>query len=269
MIRLPQPHLPVVTISDRGRQRQNNEDRLRVSGLARAHTPEQPLLLAVLADGMGGHQAGEVAAELAVTKVEEYVIEHGDTLPPIPLLVEALRYASQVIYTQGQRNPDQSGMGATCTCALIQEKHLYIANVGDSRVYLIRNGHPYRLSVDHTWVQEALDNGWITREEAIHHPQAHMIRQFLGSANPPEVDVRLRLSAHESDQQSHANQGLLLESGDVVLLCSDGLSDLVEDEEMAHLLTHWPPESATKLLVDLANQRGGHDNISLIVISVP
>jgi protein phosphatase len=269
MIRLPQPHLPVVMLSDRGRQRQKNEDRLRVSALATDHAPDQPLLLAVLADGMGGHQAGEVAAELAVTKVEEFVLEHGDTLAPLPLLVEALRYASQVIFTQGQRNPNQSGMGATCTCALIQEKRLFIANVGDSRVYLIRNGRPYRLSVDHTWVQEALDNGWITREEALNHPQAHMIRQFLGSPTPPDVDLRLRLSSQESDRQAQANQGLHLEAGDYILLCSDGLSDLVEDEEMAHLLTRQPMERATRLLVDLANQRGGHDNISLIVISVP
>lgn len=269
MIRLPQPHLPVIALSDCGRQRRNNEDRFRVCALADPRAPEAPVLLAILADGMGGHQAGEVAAELAVTMVEAFVLEHGDSLSPPSLLFEALRHASQVIYEQAQRNPDQTGMGATCACAWIQKGRLYIANVGDSRVYLIRRGQSQRLSVDHTWVQEALDNGWITREEALHHPQAHMIRQFLGSATPPEVDLRLRLSAQESDLQARANQGLHLNHGDFVLLCSDGLSDLVDDEEMARLLNLHPMEQAAKILVDLANQRGGHDNITLILIGIP
>ncbi|MCX8024365.1 MAG: hypothetical protein N3A60_04100, partial [Thermanaerothrix sp.] len=113
------------------------------------------------------------------------------------------------------------------------------------------------------------DSGWITREEALNHPQAHMIRQFLGSPIPPDVDLRLRLSTQESDHQAQANQGLDLKAGDRLLLCSDGLSDLVEDEEMAHLLTSQPMVRAARLLVDLANQRGGHDNISLILIGVP
>lgn len=266
---MPQPHLPVVTLSDRGRQRRTNEDRFRVCALTNPHTPEIPVLLAILADGMGGHQAGEVAAELAVTKVEEFVLDHGDNLSPPSLLFEALRYASQIIYEQAQHNPDQSGMGATCTCAWIQGERLYIANVGDSRVYLIRNGASQRLSVDHTWIQEALDNGWITREEALNHPQAHMIRQFLGSATPPEVDLRLRLSAQESDLQARANQGLRLKHGDFVLLCSDGLSDLIDDEEIARLLNLYPMEQAARTLVDLANQRGGYDNITLVLISIP
>jgi len=269
MIRASQPHLPVVAISDRGRQRHSNEDRYRISAFVGKKDPAEPMLLAVLADGVGGHLAGEVAAELAVEQIERYVETHAERLPPELLLAEAMRHAGEVIYHQGETNPLQRGMGATCVAALIAGLRLYIANVGDSRIYLMRERQTLRLSTDHTWIQEALDLGLITPEEALTHPNAHIIRQYLGSAQPPEVDLRLRLQPNESNAQALANQGMLLKAGDRLLLCSDGLSDLVHDDEIGHILQHHPLEEAASMLVDLANLRGGHDNITLIIIGVP
>lgn len=269
MIRSQQAHLPVVALTDPGMRGKNNEDRFVVVALRSSEGSEPPALLAVLADGIGGHRAGEVAAEMAVNLISAYVLENGDKLPPTTLLEEAITTASSTIYDHARSNREKNGMGATCVCAYILGNQLFTASVGDSRIYLLRSGKIHQLTTDHTWIQEALERGLISPEQTQNHPNSHVIRRFLGSPTPPQVDLRLRLNGGESDDQARNNQGLHLQEGDRLLLCSDGLTDLVSDEEILGLLESQPAHQAAESLIELANQRGGHDNITLLVVEVP
>lgn len=269
MIRSQQAHLPVVALTDPGMRGKNNEDRFAVVALRSSEGSNPPALLAVLADGIGGHRAGEVAAEMAVNLISAYVLENGDKLPPTTLLEEAIITASSTIYDHARSHREKNGMGATCVCAYILGDRLFTASVGDSRIYLLRRGKIHQLTTDHTWIQEALERGLILPEQAQNHPNSHVIRRFLGSPTPPQVDLRLRLNGGESDDQAINNQGLHLQEGDRLLLCSDGLTDLVSDEEILGLLESQPARKAAESLIELANQRGGHDNITLLVVEAP
>ncbi len=269
MIRSQQAHLPVVALTDPGMRGKNNEDRFAVIALRHNEPDSPPALLAVLADGIGGHRAGEVAAEMTVNLIAGYVLENGDQLHPPDLLEEAITAASATIYEHAQVNREKNGMGATCACAYVLGDRLYTASVGDSRIYLLRNGSIHQLTTDHTWIQEALERGLISPEQALNHPNSHVIRRFLGSPTPPQVDLRLRLNGGESDEQARDNQGVRLKEGDRLLLCSDGLTDLVSDEEILAALETQPAQQAAKSLIQLANQRGGHDNITVLVIEAP
>jgi serine/threonine protein phosphatase PrpC len=161
-------------------------------------------------------------------------------------------------------------MGATCACVWIEGNRLYTAYIGDSRIYLIRDGKIQRLTVDHTWVQEAIEKGVITPEQARDHPNVHVIRRHLGSVELPDVDFRLRLSGEDNDEQARKNQGTRLKIGDVLLMCSDGLTDLVWDDEILRLVTTRNAlKSAAHDLVEQANERGGYDNITVVLIGVP
>jgi len=123
-------------------------------------------------------------------------------------------------------------MGTTCACAWVIGSQLFIASVGDSRVYLLRNGSLIQLTVDHTWVQEAVEKGILGPEDVRNHPNVHVIRRYLGSSKTPQADTRLRLAKEETDTQAHSNQGLCLLPGDLLLLCTDGLTDVVEDADI-------------------------------------
>ena len=269
MIRTKKTHLPVAAITNEGKRGKNNEDRYAISSfkLDSIHG-SLPVLLAVVSDGVGGHRAGEVASEMTVNIFTD-VVQKSDGRDPQAALSLAVKTASNQIFSLGQTTGDFEGMGATVASILIIGHRLYSATVGDSRIYLMHNGAAQQLSVDHTWVQEALNAGLITPAEADSHPNQHVIRRYLGYSKPPEADVRMRLSANETDLQSVNNQGLLLFKGDSILLCSDGLSDLVTAEEMYAFLNAHPLESALNALVALANSRGGHDNITISVVQVP
>lgn len=269
MKRVHRSHLPVLAQTHAGMRGKNNEDRYGVTAFRLEDANRTPALLAVLCDGIGGHRAGEVAAEIAVNRISAAVAEFGESSDPTEVLQKAVISASQAIYQQAKSNHHQEGMGATCACAFIINRRLYLTNVGDSRAYLLRGGAIQQLTTDHTWIQEALEKGVLTPEQAEGHPNMHVIRRFLGSPQPPEADLRLHLAEGENDQAARANQGLLLKDGDLLLLCSDGLTDLVADEEIAEALYHQPLQDAADGLVQLANARGGHDNITLITIQVP
>ncbi len=269
MRRIEKSHLPVQAYTHAGMRGKNNEDRYGVSAFQMEGAGRPKVLLAVLADGIGGHRAGEVAAEMAVDVISAVVADKGGKLPPPQLLQSAIQTAGQAIYKQARSNNHQEGMGATTACALIVGLRLYTASVGDSRIYLLRDGSLRQLTTDHTWVQEALERGILKPEETHNHPNAHVIRRFLGSPQPPEPDLRLRLRRDEDDAQALANQGLQLRGGDIILLCSDGLTDLVRDEEISSALLNHPIDHAAQELINLANSRGGHDNITLILIQVP
>lgn len=226
------------------------------------------MVFAVLCDGIGGHRAGEVAAEMAVDSISQAIAE-SDGHHPQQALREAIQLASEKIFAHAQQNPAQQGMGSTCACAWVIGDRCYTATVGDSRIYLVRGKHIQQLSTDHTWIQEALDSGALKPAEVRGHPNAHVIRRFLGSSTPPQVDFRITLKPGESDSQAEANQGFHLQPGDQVLLCSDGLSDLVHAEEMLTALRNYPFAEVGQALITLANARGGHDNITLIALKKP
>ena len=262
-------HLVTCSISDPGSQGRINEDSYQISSFTISEDDETPVLLAVIADGIGGHKAGEVASKIAVATITSSVAE-SDGSDPIWILKSALLEANHAITVEAEDDDSRSGMGSTVVCALIIDQALYIATLGDSRIYLIRDRVVQQLNVDHTWVQEAVDSGVITLEEARNHPRRHLIRSYLGSSSPIQPDLRLYLSLAENQEQAKANQGLPIVPGDQVLLCTDGLTDLVSDEEILEILeSGGDQEELMKKLVDMANLRGGHDNITIILIQEP
>lgn len=268
MISGEQAHLYVAAISHPGMKGKNNEDRYAVSAHRLGEKDLTPSLLAIVADGVGGHRAGEVAAEMAVEIISQKVSE-SDASQAALTLREAIVQASQAIYEQAMADLRRQGMSTTCACAWVIGDRLYTASVGDSRIYLVRNQSIQQLTTDHTWVQEAIEGGALTPEQARNHPNAHVIRRHLGSQQQVVPDLRLRLDPGENDSQAEANQGMRLLPGDRLLLCSDGLTDLVEDEEILEALTIWGKDEALQRLANLANDRGGHDNITIIALQVP
>jgi PPM family protein phosphatase len=227
--------------SHRGRVRDGNEDALLMKQSVFA-----------VADGMGGHLAGEVASATALDPVEEL---DGRVFPDATAAVTALRDA--VVAANGrvsqlaEDNPEYRGMGTTLTAALVEGRRLHVAHVGDSRAYLLRDGHFSQLTDDHTFVQHLIDEGQITREEAANHPQRSIITRAIGVS--PEVDV----DSMSLDLQPH----------DQLLLCSDGLTGVVPDGEIADTLQRESdPDAAVKALIDRANAAGGPDNITVVLL---
>ena len=267
MKRTPRAHLNVEAQSHPGMTGKNNEDRYAVASFVIGTTEKTPVLFAVLADGIGGHRAGEVAAELAVNHIME-VVAKSDGHHTNSTLENAVADASDAIAAHSSSDENLKGMGSTCATAWIIGDRLHTASVGDSRIYLIRGGRIQQLTVDHTWIQEAIEKGVLTPEAAREHPNVHVIRRYLGSPVPPEPDFRMKLFNDESDQHAENNQGMQLQPGDAILLCSDGLTDLVWNDEILEMVRAKPNlKEAAGALIDLANSRGGHDNITIILIS--
>jgi protein phosphatase len=269
MIRIDRAHLNFAAHTHAGMTGKNNEDRYAVTSYQLSESDATPVLFAVLADGIGGHSAGEVAAELAVDHITQTVAE-SDAQHPKKILEKAIHEASDAIAGHASATPEQQGMGATCACVWVIGSQLYTASVGDSRIYILREGRIQQLTTDHTWVQEALEKNVITPDYARDHPNIHVIRRYLGSPEPPEVDFRLRLYDSETDALADGNQGMQLYPGDTLLICSDGLTDLVWNDEIGEIIrTRSGLKAAAQGLVEMANQRGGHDNITVVLISVP
>ncbi|MGE5508735.1 MAG: Stp1/IreP family PP2C-type Ser/Thr phosphatase [Chitinophagales bacterium] len=221
--------------SDPGLVRPTNEDRYGVL----------PGLL-VVADGMGGVQAGEVASQMVVDRLMTYPFE----APGPEELKAAVAEANLAIFRAAGERPEWHGMGTTVTAALLREDRCFIAQVGDSRAYLIRDGEIRRLTNDHSLVGELLRNGSISPQEAMLHPQRNLLTRALGTSAEVLVDL--------------VEVGLMFD--DILVLCTDGLTGLVPDEElMAEVLRHADPQAAAEGLVGLANARGGTDNITVIV----
>jgi PPM family protein phosphatase len=229
--------------SDVGRVRQINEDRLLV---------RDDLGLYAVADGVGGHQAGEVASQTSVETLEEAFLE-----PSTDGLVDAIKAANEAVWRLAQSAAEKRGMGTTLTAlALVQEDgedHLAVANVGDSRVYLFQRGDLVQVSEDHSLVGELEREGQLTREEALVHPQRSIITRALGMDPEIEVDT----------------WQLLPYAGDRLLLCSDGLTNEVPDDRIAATLRRISdPQEAAADLVRQARAHGGNDNITVVVVDV-
>ncbi len=260
-------HLKVEAFTHPGMSGKKNEDRYAVT--AYANEAGLPVLFAVLSDGIGGHRAGEVAAELAVNYIVEGVAQSNGKDPP-EIMQSAIHNASEAIASRSASKTEQEGMGATCACVWVEGDRLYAVHIGDTRIYLVRDGKIQRLTIDHTWVQEALERGIINAEQARTHPNVHVLRRHLGSVELPDVDFRLVKRPGENDEDARRNQGLPLLPGDILLMCTDGLTDLIWDDEILRLITTRNSlKSAAEDLVARANERGGHDNITVILIGVP
>jgi len=269
MIRTQRAHLNVEAHTHAGMTGKNNEDRYAVASFFNNAQERVPVLFAVLADGIGGHRGGEVAAELAVNHIMQSIAK-GDGKYSLHLIENAVSEASDAIAAHSSSNDELKGMGSTCVIAWIIADKLYTSYVGDSRIYLLRGGRIQQLTTDHSWVQEAIEKGIITPEMAHDHPNVHVIRRYLGSPVPPDPDFRLTLFDGEGAHHPENNQGVQLLPNDVVLLCSDGLTDLVWNDEILEVVRSKSSiKDAARTLVDMANERGGHDNITVVLISVP
>lgn len=227
------------TASHKGRVRTNNED----SVFPESSGSDDEALL-VLADGMGGHVAGEVASRIAI----ETTVEAGGSVK------DRVAAANRAILEQVDRDPALAGMGTTITLLELKaDRKGTFAHVGDSRAYLLRTGTLQQVTTDHTIVTEYLRAGKITADQAADHPQRHMLTRALGLISDVEIDVFDRT----------------FEPGDRVLLCSDGVSDMIDDGEIAEALaSKETAEEAVWELVERANRAGGQDNVTAIVVDI-
>lgn len=238
--------IDAASATDTGQIRVANQDAYGV------FTDADNARLFVVADGMGGHQGGETASRVAVETIGE-VFRRSDEGPETTLL-DAFRAANLRIWQMAQGDEHLLGMGTTGVALLLASGGpLWLAHVGDSRAYRYRNGVLERLTVDHSMVEHMREHGLITAEEAENHPDRNVILRSLGVQPTVEVDM----SAVPS------------EPGDRYLLCSDGLSGVVPEAEIAAVLEHNRPADAARLLVDLANQRGGPDNVTVQLVQIP
>ncbi len=231
--------------SDRGRRRPLNED---------CFLADQERGLFVVADGMGGHAAGEVASRLAVETVQRVLREKTEPQEEPPSRIErAMREANQAIVQRTQASPDLQGMGTTLVLALVERGTAWIGYVGDSRAYRIREGAIEQLTHDHSWVGEQMRLGQLSPEEASRHPWRHVITRALGSHEQVEAEVWAEP----------------LRKGDLILLCSDGLNSMVGEEQIlaAVRCAGADLDSACRQLIDLANQCGGEDNVTVVLVA--
>ncbi len=227
-------------MSARIRTRQRNEDSLGVH-------PDAGLL--VVADGLGGHAAGDVASRMAVDVVEAAAVDEGQTL------AQALRAAHAALIEAGRDGRGAPGMGTTCVACQLHGRLLEIAWVGDSRLYRMRDGRLEQLSRDHSYVQSLVDAGELTVEAAATHPQRHVLAQCLGGAAADGIEVEA--------------QTIPAEPGDRLLLCTDGLTGELADARIAELLAAEADDGrAAQALVDASLAAGGHDNVTVIVATV-
>jgi serine/threonine protein phosphatase PrpC len=268
MIPIRRAHLEVAAGSHPGLRGKNNEDVYSVTAYKVAQQDQTGSIFAIVADGIGGHLAGEVASGIAVEMISEAVAQ-SDGSQPTAIMQAAILQASQAIYAQSENDEAKEGMGTTVACVWIIGDRIYTASAGNSRIYLLRNQQLLQANYDHTWVQEAIDAGALTTAQAREHPHHNVIRRFLGSKQPLDVDLRLRLTPQDDDRQALANQGARMQPGDRLLLCSDGLNDMVEDQDIRQILLTYPIKQAVYHLIDKANQNGGKDNITVVILEMP
>ena len=247
------PGIELGNRTDVGCRRAENED---FYGYAEPENDEafaQKGRLAIVADGLGGHQAGQVASALAVETIRDVYLGHSSA-DPREALVEAFGQAQNAILESAARNPDLDGMGTTCTCAVVRGYDLYYGHVGDSRLYLIREGSIARVSDDHSYVAHLVREGRITPEDAETHPERNILVAALGMKAPVPADF--------------SERPIALAAGDVLLLCTDGLHGLVRDQELLESAQNSAPGDACHALVELAKQRGGFDNITVQILRI-
>ena len=268
MIRTNHSDLVVGYQTHPGETGKNNEDRAVLLSYRGGPGERSGVTVAVVADGIGGNQAGEVASQLAVDTITG-IFDQAESRSYLDLFARGFANTSQALANHVTQNPQSEGMGTTCAAVVVANRRLYTAYIGDSRIYLIRNGTIRQTTVDHTWVQEAIEFGVLTKEQARKHPNRHVVRRHLGAQQESTPDYRLQLSDGETPEAAVRNQGLLLKPGDIILISSDGMTDLVEDPEVLVAFQNQNPQQAVDALTALARQRGGFDNITMIALQVP
>ena len=242
--------------TDVGVKRTNNEDNYLIN---------DELNLFVVCDGMGGHAGGEFASAIAVNTVEE-VLSSMELLPeqlgvegddgPVELTREKLRYAIRLagkrIFDKAKEEPEYKGMGTTALALLVEGGNAFVAHVGDSRGYLVRDGRIEQLTEDHSLVNEKIKAGLLTPEEAKNHKLKNIITRSLGYMEDVEIDIQVRA----------------IRRGDRYVLCSDGLSNLVETGEIGEATLDFGPQESCRRLIDLACERCGDDNVTVVVARI-
>jgi protein phosphatase len=243
-------------LTDVGRKRKGNEDSLFVNA-------EQKLF--VVADGMGGHAAGEIASSIAVDSINEFVcLTGGDEEITWPFgldetisydgnrLKTAVRFANKKVLEATKEKSEYEGMATTVCAVLVDDKVANLAHVGDSRVYLMRGDELSQLTSDHSWVNEQIQSGVISAEQARSHPLRNVVTRALGG----KADLQVDMQTHD------------IEPGDILLLCSDGLTTMIPDDEIARVMREGEGdiESTARALVDAANAKGGEDNITVLLL---
>jgi protein phosphatase len=245
--------LEVASLTDTGKIRPNNEDALGYFEPKNENEQREKGWLFLVADGMGGHRGGEIASNLAVETIQvSYYADNGDNRAAV--LKSAVEEANRRILHESSSDPSLVGMGTTCTAMAVRGGFAYFVHVGDSRAYIFREGELVQLTQDHSLVGEMVRSGILSDEDARSHPKRNVITRSLGIQETVALDTPF--SPFE------------LKVNDVFVLCSDGLTSLVGDEEIGHELEVNEPRGACRLLVDLANQRGGRDNITVLVVKV-
>ena len=238
----------VYKATDAGRVREKNEDYYYVS--------ENDLKLFIVADGMGGYNGGEIASNLATNTVKRYIENNikstnNESDKILDMIKNSIEYANMVVYEKSKEDPELEGMGTTMEICLFIEDKLYIGHIGDSRIYRIRRGVMQKLTEDHSYVQELVNEGTITPREAEHHPRKNMLMKAVGCTPYVEPDVFIR-SAKE---------------GDIIEMNSDGLTNMVNTQEMEKIIQE-DSEDIAERLVSMANLAGGVDNITTVIIKL-
>ena len=243
--------ISVMAATDTGRVRDHNED--DYVALGGKESPPGVDALLVVADGMGGHAAGEVASKMTVEGIVQSLNDQGKESSKLEgnafgvFLGKVLEDVNQDVWQAAQES-DKRGMGTTCTLAAIRGDQLFLAHIGDSRAYLLRDGELHQISKDHSWVEDAVDQGVITREQARVHPNRNVITRAIGLDQQPQIDTSV----------------MPLADGDLLLLCSDGLNSMIPDEDIHRILKESPTDAVCGDLIGAANQAGGHDNTTVV-----
>src|SRR5579864_6523268 len=249
----PKPGIEAASLTDVGRQRSNNEDSYLYWEPDSEEDFRRKGRLAVIADGMGGYEGGQEASRLAVETVR-HVYDDGFSGDPQETLLQALTTAHETIQRYGEEHPEFQGMGTTCTALSIVGNELFFAHVGDSRLYLIRDTSVSRLTRDHSYVGRLVESGIVRSEDAESHPQRHILTAALGSGH--------EVIPHTPEQP------VPLKEGDVLVLCTDGLWSVVGEAELTRIALAEPPAEACLKLVNAALERGGPDNVTVIILRV-
>lgn len=244
--------LKVCGMTNIGKRRELNEDSFKICGFEGG----VPLGVCVLADGMGGHNAGEIASgtasEIIVGELAEE-LHKTDDKEICHSIAAAIDFANSRIYEMSLSNPEQAGMGTTLVVAYVKDEQLWVANIGDSRAYVVNSKEICKITVDHSIVEELVQRGTITREEARNHPDKNIITRALGTETFVDADY----------------YDYKLSEGETVLLCSDGLTETVRDERIQEIIVNEESiDKAVKALVDEANKNGGVDNITVVAFRV-
>ena len=236
-------------LTDAGKVRSHNEDSVTIL------KNDSGEYLLIVADGMGGYKGGEIASKLAVETSKRYILNNFDSIESndkeeiLKLIKSAIEYANLVVYEKSKENKELENMGTTIDVCLILGNKVYIGHVGDSRVYRKRKDFFRKLTTDHSYVQKLVSDGTITKEEAYNHPKKNMLIKALGCSTFVEPDVMVK--------------GFLKD--DILLMCSDGLTNMLKDDEIVKIINENPMEACNNL-VSKANENGGYDNITAVII---